>query len=85
MSIRTSPIALASLLCAFVALGGCQDRFSTQEAYETCESITKHDQTSTDEEFADCVDCYERCGADCEDDGEEAPDIYVCPEDVDAE
>jgi hypothetical protein len=63
-------------------LTGCQDQFSTQEAYTTCNDIGDRLLTISDESFADCVDCYERCGADCAEQNVDPPDQFVCPEDL---
>jgi hypothetical protein len=82
MSYKPLHMRLALLLSASLAVSACADRFSTQEAYDTCEDIADRTDTFTEESFADCVDCHERCGADCEQQNAEPPDEYVCPEDI---
>jgi hypothetical protein len=76
----SKPYALV-LIIPTVLIAACGDHFSTQEAYNTCEDIQT--QTSSEAAFADCVDCYERCGAECERQNVEPPDEYYCPEDLD--
>lgn len=76
---KTSIIVL-SIFSA--ALGACSDHFSTQEAYVTCEEIAERSPAMSEESFADCVDCHERCGADCDQQNSPPPDEYVCPDDL---
>jgi hypothetical protein len=70
-------------ILAVLALGlclgqaACGDHYTTQEAYSVCDDIIKRLDTTTEEAFADCVDCYESCGDECEQEGPE----FICPED----
>lgn len=72
-----------ALLFAVVGLVACGDQFSTQEAYVTCQEIADRTLTSSEASFADCVDCHERCGTECDRQNAPPPDEYVCPEDLD--
>jgi hypothetical protein len=61
---------------------GCQDHFTTQEAYEICDELTERNPgTNPPEAFLDCVACYETCGEECAVTGE-TPQQYVCPDEV---
>jgi len=78
---KTHYFALTALL-AFAALGtaACQDHLTTQEAYKTCTELTERNPASNPEtEFDECVACFERCGADCEQTG--TTPAYACPDD----
>jgi hypothetical protein len=69
----------------FVLAGttGCEDHYSTQDAYAVCEDLTdRNPATNPPESFADCVACYESCGAECAQTGS-APEDYVCPDELD--
>ncbi len=79
---RLMPRHAIFLAMTMLCPAACADQFSTQEAYTTCEEIADRTLTSNDASFANCVDCYERCGADCEQQNEEPPDEYFCPDDV---
>jgi hypothetical protein len=67
---------------AIVALGlaACGDHYSTQEAYRVCDDIIARVDTTTEAAFADCVDCFESCGDECEQRGPE--NGFLCPDDV---
>ncbi len=78
---KLAPVWITALLAAGVT--GCQDHFSTQEAYEVCTSLTEQNPSGVGEgTFADCVACYETCGGDCEQAGT-SPETFVCPDEVD--
>ena len=64
-------------------VSACGDRLSTQEAYDTCEKLST--DTAVEGAFADCVDCYERCGNECDTHNGEPPDVYACPEDLEGD
>ncbi len=78
-------IGCVAVVMSLLGATACQDQFTTQEAYDTCEKLAENTPTAGDADFADCVDCHERCGADCERDNAEPPDAYFCPEDKDEE
>ena len=61
-----------------LVLTACTDHYTTQEAYEVCDDIIDRIDTTTEDSFADCVDCYERCGDEC---GQEAA-AFLCPDDT---
>ena len=66
-----------------LAAAGCQDHYSTQDAYAVCEDLTdRNPATNSPESFSDCVACYESCGEDCAQAGT-SPETYVCPDEVD--
>ncbi len=79
-------VMLRNVLAFFVlslALGGCGDHFTTQEAYKTCAAFVDRTLTENEAAFADCVDCHERCGNECEQsEGTDPEDTYACPEDL---
>lgn len=76
MRIDMKLFAIAALV---VAAAGCSENFSTQEAYSACEDLLgRQSQDTGDEEFADCVACYEDCGIDCTM-TPEAPVTFECP------
>lgn len=55
-------LALATLL----GPTGCDEHFSTQEAYAACEKLAESGPPAdTEAGFADCVACYEDCGNAC--------------------
>ncbi len=65
------------------SLAGCDDHFTTQEAYEICTQLQEENSSSASpESFADCVDCHESCGADCQLQGT-VPETYACDEELD--
>ncbi|MBK6512923.1 MAG: hypothetical protein IPM79_15980 [Polyangiaceae bacterium] len=73
---------------AFFALGliaaavGCQDHYSTQDAYDICNELTERNPaTNPDETFLDCVGCYETCGGDCVQ-SSDATEGYLCPDEI---
>ncbi|MFO0554391.1 MAG: hypothetical protein U0271_38775 [Polyangiaceae bacterium] len=70
-------IAVAALLVGGAALSACEDHYTTQEAYSLCEDLQGSSPTL---DFDDCVDCHERCGADCEAQGT-SPETFACPDD----
>ncbi len=83
MKLKASTLAITFALgAASLALAACEDHFTTQEAYETCGGIADRSVAMSEEAFADCVDCYERCGIDCEQQNEPPPDEFVCPDDL---
>jgi hypothetical protein len=73
------------LIIAFASFGlmvGCEDRYSTQEAYEFCTDLQEQNSSSASpESFADCVDCHESCGGACTLQGT-TPETYVCPDEL---
>jgi hypothetical protein len=77
-----NPIVSLTLITAALGLGGCQDRFSTQEAYAACEGLQERtDFADSPETFADCVDCYESCGDDCALQPT-SPATFACPDEL---
>lgn len=79
---RILSLALAtSALALLVTSTGCQDHYSTQDAYEICDTLTERNPaTNPPEDFLDCVSCYETCGGDCVQTGS-SDDAYMCPDD----
>ena len=72
--------ALLSIAWLSLMVVACQDHFTTQEAYEICESLTDSIATTGGEEgFAACVACYEDCGEDCEEVSQE-DGFFACPD-----
>jgi hypothetical protein len=72
----------AAMLLVLTALfaSGCEDHYTTQEAYAACTDLTERNPaTNPPTAFDDCVDCYETCGLDCTQAGT-APETYVCPD-----
>ena len=66
-----------------LTLAGCEDHFTTQEAYEICTQLQEENSASASpESFADCVDCHESCGSDCLLQGT-APETYTCADELD--
>lgn len=77
-------IVSITLLAAALELTGCQDRFTTQEAYAACEEIQNRNEfVASPETFADCVDCYETCGGECALQPT-SPATFACPEELEA-
>lgn len=75
---RILPLVL--LVCG-ASLVGCGSRFSTQEATDACEELLDRINTAeTDEQFNECVACFEDCGEDCRQQ-DTAPATFACPED----
>ena len=60
-------------------LVGCGSHYSTQEAYDICHKTSSLSPAATDEAFAQCVACYEECGAECKQTGT-LPLTFECPE-----
>ena len=66
---RTIQLSAAMLLVfsALFASTGCEDHYTTQEAYATCSDLTERNPaTNPQTSFDDCVDCFETCGIDCQ-------------------
>jgi hypothetical protein len=77
-----NPIVSMTLVAAALWLAGCQDRFTTQEAYATCEELQERNAfADSSETFADCVDCHETCGADCAVQPT-SPATFACPDEL---
>lgn len=72
-----------SAFSAMLALAGCTEHFSTQEAYASCEKLVGAPEDAP-EPFADCVACYEDCGNACVLEGS-APITYSCPDESEDE
>ncbi|MFO0547647.1 MAG: hypothetical protein U0271_04615 [Polyangiaceae bacterium] len=73
--------ALVATLFGF-SLAACEDHYTTQEAYDACNQLGDTNPGVLEPAaFDDCVDCYERCGADCEELGT-APETFACPDDT---
>ncbi|MBL8740400.1 MAG: hypothetical protein JNK04_04880 [Myxococcales bacterium] len=71
-------LASISALLATFTLAGCDEHFTTQEAYSSCEQLVGAPEDSP-AAFADCVSCYEDCGNACTLEGS-APITYTCPD-----
>jgi hypothetical protein len=70
---------LASLpLIAAALLAGCGNHLSTQEANVECQQERERKPDLTDDDFAECVACFEECGNTCEAQGT-SPETYACP------
>lgn len=75
-------LGLTALAVAAITSFGCEDHFSTQEAYAACQALTdRNPATNPIEAFDDCVACYESCGGDCAQAGT-SPETYVCPDEL---
>lgn len=72
--------AVAAFVASMVVMLGtpaCDEHFSTQEAYDTCEKLAESGPPAdTPAGFSDCVACYEDCGNACI----PSPEGYVCPD-----
>lgn len=78
MTKRILPFVL--IVCG-TSLVGCGSRFSTQEATDACEQLLDRINTAeTDEQFNECVACFEDCGDDCQQQ-DTAPATFACPGD----
>jgi hypothetical protein len=69
---------IACLVLLLSSAMGCGGGYSTQEADARCKQERTNKPTLTDESFAQCVACFEDCGADCEAAGS-TPEQYACP------
>lgn len=80
LSLALTTGAVLPLLALLVTSAGCQDHYSTQDAYEICDTLTERNPaTNPPEDFLDCVACYETCGGDCVQTGS-SEDAYTCPD-----
>ncbi len=88
MRIRSTAFSIAALAIATIALPGCTDRLTTQEAYVTCEEVLGRPAIAAEDTedgegdavFAECVACHENCGPDCALLGTATPS-FACPDD----
>lgn len=75
----TRNFAIALFVCS-ASLIGCGSRYSTQEATEACDELLDRINTAeTDEQFNECVACFEDCGDDCQQQ-DTAPATFACPD-----
>jgi len=73
---RIVPLSLVLLGALLV---GCGSRYSTQEAYDACDELLDRINTAeTDDQFLECVACFEDCGQDCQQQ-DTAPATFACP------
>lgn len=75
---KANGAALAALCAAFVTLSACRDGYSTQEANDICKEERERSPELTDEQYQDCILCYELC-ATCSRQPT-TPATYACPE-----
>lgn len=81
MATRNLPaiMPLFAALLGVLALAGCDDGLSTQEAVARCKIEQMNSTTVTAESAASCVACFEQCGDQCRALGK-TPEEYACPE-----